>query len=80
MAVAAGTTEEGEKELSEEERRAKYGKEKFLEIQKKHRKLRVLLEDKEKYAKLEPEVEGDDVSGSVEESVDDILKSIKGEK
>ncbi len=76
VALAAGS-EESEKEPGE--KRTKYGTAKFMEIQRKHRKLRVLLEDKEKYAKLEPMVENEDISGSAEESVDEILKSIKGE-
>ena len=55
----------------------KYGHKKYLEMTKKHRKMRVLVEDRDKY-KISAEPEEKDISGQ-EEDVDDILQSIKGD-
>ncbi len=66
-------TEEGK------EKKRKYTRNAFMELTRKHRKMRVLLEDREKYAKLEPEVEESEGVGKEDESVDEILKTIKGD-
>ena len=75
------SAEEISEPASEErkEKKRKYTRNAFMELTRKHRKMRVLLEDREKYAKLEPEVEESEVGEKGEESVEDILKTIKGE-
>ncbi len=67
--------EDAEKEPPKKE--PKYGHKRYLELTKKHRKMRVLVEDRDKY-RLSPESEEKDIMGQ-EEDVDDILRSIKGD-
>ncbi len=71
-----GSTEEPE-EPSEPSREPKYGRSRYLEMTRKHRKMRVPVEDRDKY-KLSPSLSGEE-SPEPEEDVDDILRAIKGD-
>jgi len=80
VAEGAPLSEEVEEHPEEEVKKKKYGRSTYMEMRKKHKKLRVLLEEREKYAVLSPEEEeGEKLPGS-EESVDEILKSLKGDE
>ena len=61
---------------SEPKKESKYGRSKYLELQKKHRKLRVLVEERDKY-KIQADVKEQQVPQ--QEDIDEILKTIKGE-
>lgn len=68
-------------ETSEKEDvKKKYGRSAYIEMQKKHRKLRVLLEDREKYAKISPEQGEEKEIPTAEDSVNEILRTLKGEE
>jgi len=80
--ILVETPSEDEEQLALEEgapkKEAKYSRKKYLELTKKHRKMRVLAEDRDKY-KLNPEPAEDVEPESQEEDVNDILRSIKGD-
>ncbi len=61
---------------SEPKKEFKYGRSKYLEMQKKHRKLRVLVEERDKY-KIQAEAKEQQIPP--QEDIDEILKTIKGE-
>ena len=56
----------------------RYGHSRYIEMTKKHRKMRVLVEDRDKY-KLNPDAVEPEPEPEMEEDVDDILRSIKGD-